>query len=140
MGRYVVAVIFEIGYGRAISTLDDDFIRLVEQGVNESLTGGSSSGGALVDLFPIRKHSLHYPTPSSRQHRMCVHADWTVRFVPAWLPGPGAQSRWAAERSRKTMRAVENIPYDQVRREMVSRRPQVPLSTPFPRQLSGEVS
>ena len=65
MGRYVVAVIFEIGYGRAISTLDDDFIRLVEQGVNESLTGGSSSGsssgGALVDLFPIRKHTLLLP-------------------------------------------------------------------------------
>ena len=56
--RYVIAVIFEIGYGRTISTLDDDFIRLVERGVNESLSGGSSSGGAMVDLFPIREHHL----------------------------------------------------------------------------------
>ena len=52
----MVAVIFELGYGRTISTLDDDFIRLVERGVSESLEG-SGSGGALVDLFPICKSS-----------------------------------------------------------------------------------
>ena len=66
---------------------------------------------------------------------MRVHTDRTVRFVPAWLPGPGAQYRRAAERSRKAMRAVEDIPYDQVRREMVRRGPQAPLSEPFARRL-----
>ena len=54
---YVVAVIFELGYGHTITTLDDHFIRRVEKGVSESLEG-SGAGCSLVDLFPICEHSI----------------------------------------------------------------------------------
>ena len=52
-----MAVILELGYGRTISGLGDDFIRLAEKGVFEALSGtGSGPGSGLVDFFPIREY------------------------------------------------------------------------------------
>lgn len=54
LGRFAAATILEIGYGRTVSGVDDDFIRLVEKGVSEALSGtGAPAGNSLVDFFPI---------------------------------------------------------------------------------------
>ncbi|EPT01064.1 hypothetical protein FOMPIDRAFT_112035 [Fomitopsis schrenkii] len=93
MKRFAAAVILELGYGRTITGLDDDFIRLVEKGVSEALSGtGSGPGSGLVDFFPI------------------------LRFLPSWLPGAGFQK--IAASAREGIRVVEDIPFEQVQREM----------------------
>lgn len=56
--RFVAATIFELGYGRTIKGGDDDFIRLVEKGVSQALSGtGTAAGNSLVDYFPIREQT-----------------------------------------------------------------------------------
>lgn len=52
-----MAFIFKLAYGRTITGLDDDFVRLAEKGVSDALSGvGSGPGSSLVDFFPICKH------------------------------------------------------------------------------------
>lgn len=47
-------MILELGYGRTVTGGDDDFIRLVEKGVSQALSGtGTAAGNSLVDYFPI---------------------------------------------------------------------------------------
>ena len=54
--RFTAAMILELGYGRTVTGVDDEFIRLVDEGVSQALSGtGTTSGNALVDYFPIRK-------------------------------------------------------------------------------------
>lgn len=54
----MAAIMLEIGYGHTVSSLgDDEFIKLVEDGVRKCLSG-SGPGATLVDFFPIRAVSL----------------------------------------------------------------------------------
>ena len=49
----------EIGYGYTVTSLDDDeFIKLVDDGVRKCLSG-SGAGATLVDFYPIRACILH---------------------------------------------------------------------------------
>ncbi|KAI0734033.1 cytochrome P450 monooxygenase [Fomitopsis betulina] len=99
--RYAAAVILELGYGRTITSLDDDFIRIVEKGVSEALGTGSGPGSGLVDFFPIRESDATFTSS-----------------LPSWFPGAGFKK--AAASARESIRAVEDIPFEQVQREMAS--------------------
>ncbi|KZT69367.1 cytochrome P450 [Daedalea quercina L-15889] len=92
--RYIASLVFEIGYGRTTASLDgDDFIRLVDPGIAEVLSG-SSSGTAPVDLFPI------------------------LKYVPTWMPG--AEFRRRIVSAGKAIAATEDIPYNMVQNDMTT--------------------
>ncbi|EPT05741.1 hypothetical protein FOMPIDRAFT_1027275 [Fomitopsis schrenkii] len=90
--RYMAAIMLEIGYGHTVSSLgDDEFIKLVEDGVRKCLSG-SGPGATLVDFFPI------------------------LRYVPAWIPG--MEFKRSAATARKAIRDMEAVPYRKVMKEM----------------------
>ncbi|KAI0712881.1 cytochrome P450 monooxygenase [Fomitopsis betulina] len=91
---YIVAIVFEVGYGRTVSSHEDDeFMRPVEDGVRKCLVG-SSTGSALCDFLPILSH------------------------IPGWVPG--MQFKRTGKDSRKAIRDMEDIPYDFVTRAVES--------------------
>ena len=59
--RFTAAMILELGYGRTITGVDDDFIRLVEKGVSQALSGtGTAAGNSLVDRRFARGHAVSF--------------------------------------------------------------------------------
>ncbi|KZT69390.1 cytochrome P450 [Daedalea quercina L-15889] len=85
--RYTAAIMLEIGYGHTVTSLDDEYIKMIENGVRKCLSG-SGAGSALVDFFPI------------------------LKYVPAWIPGMGF--KYSAAIARKAIEDMEDIPYNAV--------------------------
>ncbi|KAH9924466.1 cytochrome P450 [Fomitopsis serialis] len=93
MKRYTGGIIFEIGYGYDIASLDGGkFVKLTEDGIRAALVE-SSTGAALVDFIPF------------------------LRYFPAWLPGMGF--KYSAVKARKAVKNMEMIPYNTVKDEIV---------------------
>ncbi|EPS99956.1 hypothetical protein FOMPIDRAFT_1050052 [Fomitopsis schrenkii] len=90
--RYTAAIILEIAYGRQITTIDDEFIRTIEEGVGTVLEG-AGPGGTLVDYLPA------------------------LQYLPSWFPGFGFTKNIA--RARRAVRTLEDIPYQRVKDEMI---------------------
>lgn len=88
---FVVAVVLGIGYGRSISSTDNEFIRLVDRDLGQALEG-AGSGSTLNDFFPV------------------------LRFLPSWFPG--AEFQKIAARAWTTIRMLENRPFAKVKEEL----------------------
>ncbi|TFY51209.1 hypothetical protein EVJ58_g10686, partial [Rhodofomes roseus] len=92
--RFSASLIFEMGYGHTIQSLDgDEFMKSVQGGIREALSG-SGSGSAMVDVFPI------------------------LKFVPAWMPGAGLKR--ATLTARDAITAMEDIPHNAVKADMAA--------------------
>lgn len=62
--RYTAAIILDIAYGRNIATVDDEFIRAIEEGIGTVLEG-AGTGGTVVDYLPACASFLLYGHPYS---------------------------------------------------------------------------
>ncbi|KAH9834664.1 cytochrome P450 monooxygenase [Rhodofomes roseus] len=92
--RYTAGIIFEIGYGHDITSLDGDkLLQLTERGIRAALVG-SSIGSAMVDFFPV------------------------LRYLPAWLPG--MSFKYAAIKARKGVEDMEMTLYNTVNEKIVA--------------------
>ena len=83
LARYLASLILESVYGHRITSLDDEYITLVERAAEGTVATGSA-GGAMVDFFPLCN-------VLSRHHYIC-HTDTRISAVP-----PGLDARHAME-------------------------------------------
>lgn len=70
----------EIGYGHTLTSINDDYIRMVNSAL-EGFSVAGNPGSMLVDFFPPCESRIALSCPHS------VLTIWTVRYLPAWFPG-----------------------------------------------------
>ncbi|KAH9929346.1 cytochrome P450 [Fomitopsis serialis] len=63
--RYLAGLVLESVYGHRITSLEDEYVTLMDNAMEATTTTTGAAGGALVDIIPI------------------------LKYVPAWLPGAG---------------------------------------------------
>ncbi|KAI0632677.1 cytochrome P450 [Trametes polyzona] len=91
---YFAAIMLQITYGRRVSTLDDELIRVGERAV-DGANGLGGPGAQLIDLgFP-----------------------W-LRYIPSWFPG--AQFKRDGLKARKAIEEVKELGYKTVTEGMAS--------------------
>ncbi|PPQ69577.1 hypothetical protein CVT24_001377 [Panaeolus cyanescens] len=91
--RFAASTILKITYGRDVTSVDDQVVRLVERAA--SLTSETpSAAGNLVDFFPIMK------------------------YIPTWAPFSAFKIR--AEEVKKAVDAMMEVPFQQVVDDMNS--------------------
>ncbi|TFY53355.1 hypothetical protein EVJ58_g9500 [Rhodofomes roseus] len=92
--RYTAGIIFEVGYGHDIASLDgENLLKLTERGIRAALVG-SGIGSGIVDFFPV------------------------LRYLPAWLPG--MSFKYAAIKARKGVEDMEMTLYNTVNDKIVA--------------------
>ncbi|KZT69364.1 cytochrome P450 [Daedalea quercina L-15889] len=96
--RYTAAIVFEISYGRTVTSLDDSFLAVMEDGMRRCLTG-SGIMSALVEFFP---------------------SYFLVEYAPAWLPG--THWKYSVKVTRKAVAALEDVPFHAVKTDVCSSR------------------
>ncbi|KAG5651409.1 hypothetical protein H0H81_008743 [Sphagnurus paluster] len=89
--RFAASTIFSITYGHSITSLDDTFLKLVEDATALTVASGSPAA-TIVDFFPALRH------------------------IPTWAPFAGFK-RQAIE-TRKAVDKMMNVPFDMVKKEM----------------------
>ncbi|KAI0720646.1 cytochrome P450 [Fomitopsis betulina] len=62
--RFAAAIMLEIGYGHTMTTMDDDYVRIVHSALEDVFLSGNP-GSMMVDFVPLRDQI----------------------YLPAWLPG-----------------------------------------------------
>ncbi|KAI0669080.1 cytochrome P450 [Trametes maxima] len=72
-----IAIMLEITYGKQVASMDDELVRVAEQGIHSS-NGAGGPGSQLIDFFPV------------------------LKSVPGWFPGAGFQRRIALVREHMT--------------------------------------
>ncbi|TFY53932.1 hypothetical protein EVJ58_g9163 [Rhodofomes roseus] len=89
--RYVAALMLGVAYGYSLSSMDDDFLAMVEDAL-QIITESGGPSTMLVDFIPIMK------------------------YLPSWMPGMEMKRRGL--RARHLIRDMESIPLERVKREM----------------------
>ncbi|KAH9910913.1 cytochrome P450 [Amylocystis lapponica] len=90
--RFAAALILEPAYGRTVTSMDDEYVKLVNT-VNHTLAMAGNAGITLVDFFPI------------------------LKYVPGWMPGAMFKRRAAA--GKALVRQLLDLPYESVVKNMV---------------------
>ncbi|TFY68455.1 hypothetical protein EVJ58_g999 [Rhodofomes roseus] len=91
--RFLAALVLESVYGHRITSLDDEYVTLMDSAMEATTTTGAA-GGTLVDMLPFLKH------------------------MPAWMPGAGWKR--AALRARKLVWEGHHLPYRMAREAIES--------------------
>jgi len=90
---YVAALMLGVAYGYSPSTMDDSYIKMVQEALQIVVEAGGPSA-LLVDFMPILKH------------------------VPAWMPG--MEFKRKGLRARGLIKDMERTPLERVKREMAA--------------------
>jgi len=90
---FSAATIFPIIYGRPVTSVDDELVKLVDAALLLTLQSGSPAA-ALADFFPILRH------------------------IPLWAPFSGFKHK--ALQVRKIVLELMNIPFEMVKMDMLS--------------------
>ncbi|KAH9886921.1 cytochrome P450 [Cubamyces lactineus] len=93
MHLYLAAILMEVTYGKPVTSLDDEFVRVAELSLEAGNDSGSP-GSLLVDFFPI------------------------LKYFPRWLPGGGYKTK--ALIGRQHIKDWEELPYNRSTAEMAS--------------------
>jgi hypothetical protein len=109
MCRYATTLVMKLAYGHQIMSDDDEYIKIAE---NFSYAFGKSGspGTTPPDFMPFCRFSGSCAMPEAD---ICL-----VRHIPAWVPGA-----WWSKHGRAWRFAIHdilNIPFDRVRKQMVS--------------------
>ncbi|KAH9834572.1 cytochrome P450 monooxygenase [Rhodofomes roseus] len=91
--RFLAALVLESVYGHRITSLDDEYVTMMDSAMEATTTTGAA-GGTLVDMLPFLKH------------------------MPAWMPGAGWKR--AALRARKLVWQGHHLPYRMAREAIES--------------------
>ncbi|KZT69372.1 cytochrome P450 [Daedalea quercina L-15889] len=91
--RFVAGLVVESVYGHRITSLEDQYVTLMDEAM-EATTATGAAGGTLVDMVPILKH------------------------VPAWMPG--AAFKRAALHARELVWDSHHIPFRMAREAIAS--------------------
>ena len=114
-GRATAASVTLATFGRQVSSVDDEYVRLIEK-VNAFTSDAGPPGTTLVDLLPLRKctHQVTLLTSSRTYMYDCLFA---VRYLPVWLPG--AYFKGWAMNARTFVEKARNMPYGLVKADRV---------------------
>ncbi|KAH9929336.1 cytochrome P450 [Fomitopsis serialis] len=91
--RHVAALVLESVYGHRITSLEDEYVTLMDNAM-DATTATGVAGGTAVDIFPILQH------------------------VPAWIPGVAFKR--VGLHARQLVWKGHHVPYRMVREAMVS--------------------
>ncbi|KAH9929334.1 cytochrome P450 [Fomitopsis serialis] len=91
--RYTVALIVESVYGHRITSLEDEYVTLVDRS-NQATSATGPAGGGMVDHFPLLKH------------------------IPTWMPS--AEFKRKVLYARELVRDAHYRPFDMVRKAVAS--------------------
>ncbi|KAF9805511.1 hypothetical protein IEO21_09009 [Rhodonia placenta] len=90
--RFTGAILLEIVYGHAVTSVKDDLIRLSDEMMTQAVSAGSLVA-TLLDFFPFLMH------------------------IPEWFPGGGFKREGA--RVRHLMRQLLDVPFNEVQQAML---------------------
>ncbi|KAH9911170.1 cytochrome P450 [Fomitopsis serialis] len=91
--RYTAALILESVYGHRITSLDDEYVTLMDHAMDATNATGPAGSG-IADIFPL------------------------LKYVPAWMPG--ADFKRKAMYARELVWRANHLPYNMVRKAVTS--------------------
>lgn len=112
--RYSASLILRLTYGHRVNSTEDKYVQLSETAVTGTNQVGNG-GSQLVDLFPARERFVLLPARSALKFKA---PPFSVKYVPAWLPGMGFK-RYAL-RVRKDVEGMRNMLFDVAKGYIVS--------------------
>jgi hypothetical protein len=104
----VARIGFEISHGYTVQGRHDPMLLVAEQ-ANSDFAKGMAPGAYLCDVFPICMNLSGFARARETN-------TFTVRYIPEWT---GARFKKEAKECRKTMEALRDGPYNDLKKQVV---------------------